>query len=131
MTTIMLYFTTKEKNDIVCELYSLANGDTDLQTCVQDMIDAKNNGDYDKTFDSYREKAGWRYPAYLAQMWVPLFVIFIEICTNRMRINFYNIVYQFVVFIVYCLITFCGQNLLSIPVYYSTLNYYCAGNTGI
>lgn len=48
-----------------------------------------------------------------------------------MRINFGNIIYQVILFVLYVLISFCGQNMLSAPVYYSTLNYFCKNDSNI
>lgn len=59
-------------------------------------------------------------------LFVPLIIIVIEMCTNKIRIHIGHLSYQFIIFVCYIATTYVGQMLIGRPIYDSTLNYKCA-----
>lgn len=49
----------------------------------------------------------------------------VDLCFNRIWLKITHVVYCFIVFVSYIFVTYIGQNLLSYPIYYQMLNYYC------
>lgn len=95
---------------------TLANN-TASQMYAQCILNVKGNE------TCYKGLADWRWPWYLASAYIPMIFALLEFCMNRIEVPPRLVTLNIGVYLGYLLITFCGQELFSQPIYPSVLDW--------
>jgi len=71
----------------------------------------------------YKGLADWRWPVYIATIYLPICCCLIEFSINRIQIPPWVVIVQIGVGVAYLLCNFIGQMLLSQPIYPDTIDW--------
>lgn len=71
----------------------------------------------------YKNYASWRWPVYIATIYLPICCCLIEFSVNRIQIPPWIVIVQIGVGVAYLLCNFIGQMLLSQPIYPDTIDW--------
>jgi len=60
------------------------------------------------TTQDYIDLTSWRYPTFIASIWIPIVVLVIDLCLNRIWLKLWHILYSVFVYSMYVFFTVVG-----------------------